>query len=391
LQFPISDFRIQFEEFRFPNQTVKYQVSDRNSNIILKYHSKLAMAKTFSCICFVLIMVTGLKPSSAMQTDRVEVIKGAGRSVSGKITRVDPFGVTIQAVDGTKEYATAQIAKLVFQGQPLEIERARTQINGGRFDGAIEELEKITEAPKREEVKQEIEFIKALASAQIAFQSGPVTPQDAGRMLNDFVRKYPDSLHLYPATEMLGRLFTAVGKFDLAESEFAKLNDSKWPELVLKGNFLRGETLVEQGKFAEALAAYDAILKSTANDDLTQTYKLLSKIRIAKTNALAGNDGESVKTLEEIIRVENAENALVFSYAYNSLGSVYLKQNKLKESMMAFLHTSLLYTTERDNHAEALYHLAQIWPQLDQLDRANDSRQILKTRYRNSVWALRLQ
>lgn len=336
-------------------------------------------------------MVTGLKPSSAMQTDRVEVIKGAGRSVSGKITRVDPFGVTIQAVDGTKEYATAQIAKLVFQGQPLEIERARTQINGGRFDGAIEELEKITEAPKREEVKQEIEFIKALASAQIAFQSGPVTPQDAGRMLNDFVRKYPDSLHLYPATEMLGRLFTAVGKFDLAESEFAKLNDSKWPELVLKGNFLRGETLVEQGKFAEALAAYDAILKSTANDDLTQTYKLLSKIRIAKTNALAGNDGESVKTLEEIIRVENAENALVFSYAYNSLGSVYLKQNKLKESMMAFLHTSLLYTTERDNHAEALYHLAQIWPQLDQLDRANDSRQILKTRYRNSVWALRLQ
>jgi tetratricopeptide (TPR) repeat protein len=329
--------------------------------------------------------------SVAQQGDRIEVVRGTGRNVSGKITQISPYEVSIQASDGIRQIPADQISKIIFQGQPLEIERARSQMNAGRFDGAIEELQKITAAVSREEIKQEIEFMTARSNAEIAIRGGSVTAQDAGRGLTDFINKYPQSYQLYPAIELLGRMYFAIGRFDLAEKEFERLNESKSQELILKGNFYRGEALVEQGKFAEAASAFNSILNLSNNDDLTQTYKLLAKIRVAKVTALNGDPESAIQTLEDIIRVENSQNALVFANAYNSLGTAYLQQGDLKEAVMAFLHTDLIYTTEREAHAEALYNLALIWPKLDQHDRANRARQGLKTRYRNSVWSMKLQ
>ena len=78
---------------------------------------------------------------------------------------------------------------------------------------------------------------------------------------------------------------------------------------------------------------------------------------------------------------------MLFAQIYNALGDVQAKAGRLKEAMMAYLHTQLLFASEPDSHAEALFHLAEIWPQLEQTDRANQSRETLKSRYRNSFWA----
>lgn len=327
----------------------------------------------------------------SQQNDRIEVLRGTGRNVSGKITQISPIEITVQASDGVKQVSADQVSKITFQGQPLEIERARSQMNAGRYDGAIEELQKISDAVKRDEVKQEIEFMIAKSNAEIAIRGGTVTASDAAQGLSEFISKNPQSYHLYPAIELLGRMYFAMGQFDEAEKEFVKLGGSKSQELLLKGNFYRGETLTEQGKYPEAAAAYSAITGLNNNDDLTQTYKLLAKIRSARATAIGGNPETAIQTLEEIIRVENSANTLVFANAYNSLGAAYLQQNNLKEAMMAFLHTDLIYTNEREAHAEALYNLALIWPKLEQNDRANRARQNLKTAYRNSVWSMKLQ
>ncbi len=330
--------------------------------------------------------------SVALAQDSVQVKRGEGaRNASGKIASVTPFGVNIEASDGMRTVPAAQISKISYQGQPLEIERARTQIGNGRYEGAIEELQKINDSPKRPEIKQEIDFLIAKSNAEIAFQGGGVTSTDAGRGLVEFLRAHPESIHFYPATELLGRLLFAVGKFDLAEKEFQKLNDSQWQEYILKGNFGRGESLMEQGKAAEAAQAYTAILNDPANDDLTQAYKLIAKARLAKSEALLGRPDAAITAIEGIIKVEDSTNAFVFSYLYNSLGSIYLQQDKLKEARSAFLVTQLLYTTERDPHAEAVYHLTLIWPKLNQGERANSARSILRDRHRNTVWAMKLQ
>lgn len=324
--------------------------------------------------------------------DSIQLIRssGGGRTLNGKITGLAPGNVRIQTGQESRDIHPSQINRISFQNQPLEIDRARNQMNSGRFDDALEELQNISDSIGREEIKQEIAFLKARAAAEISLRGGGVSSQEAGRAVADFLRDFPESHHFYPATELQGQLLFAIGRFDLAETEFAKLGDSQWQEYIIRGWFQQAESLIQQKNPDQAAAALRQILDDPNTDDLTQNYKLLAKARLALTVAMQGRAGEAIQSLEEIIKVENADNAKLFAYAYNSLGSVYLQQDKIKEAMMAFLHTELLYPNESDPHAEALYQLALIWPKLDQNERANRARNTLKTRYRNSLWASRL-
>ncbi len=314
---------------------------------------------------------------------------GGNKKISGSITGVTPLAVTIKTSSGPTEVPASKINKLVFKDQPNGIAKARTRIESGRFDDAIEELEKIS-GSNPPFVQQEIDFLKAFATSEVALRAGTITAAEAGKAMFGFTQKNANSHHFYEATEILGKLFFAVGKADSAEKEFAKLTSSQWPELVLDGHFYRGEMLNELQKPSEAGAAYDAILSAPANDDLTQSYKLIAKCQKAKSQGLAGNTEEAIKVIEQVIKVENPENTRLFAYAYNALGACHLKAGNIKEAATAYLHTELLFASEQEPHAEALYQLALIWPKLDQTDRASRAREGLKSRYRNSYWATKL-
>ena len=334
----------------------------------------------------------GYPTTSRAQDETVYRLRADGGSskVSGKVTDVTPFGVTVQANAGPLEIPVAEIDKIVYVNEPLEVGRARDRLDAGRFDDVLEELQKITAPVKTPALNQEIEFLTAAATAQISLRGGSVTAQDAGRLMIEYLKNNPTSYHFYPGTELLGKLFLAFGRPELAEPEFAKLIESKSTSLILRGYFNRGEALIEMGNFAGAADAYQAIQAMQANDDLTQSYKLLAKVRQAKAQALQGQFAEAIQAIQEVIKVESPDNELLFAYAYNSLGTAQLQANNLKEAATAFLHTELLYSGQAEPHAEALYQLALIWPQLEQTDRASRARNTLKSRYRNSFWATKL-
>ena len=315
---------------------------------------------------------------------------GGTSKVSGKVTEITPFGVTVQSNSGPLEIPFAEIDKVVTVNEPLEVGRARDRLETGRFDDVLAELQKITDPNKAPAARNEIEFLTAAATAQISLRGGSVTAQDAGRAMVEYLKNNPTSYHFYPGTELLGKLLLAVGRPELAEPEFAKLIESKSKAMILRGYFSRGESLIEMGKFADAANSFQAIQAMEANDDLTQSYKLLAKVRQAKAQALQGQFAEAIQAIQDVIKVESPDNELLFAYAYNSLGTAQQQAGNLKEAATAFLHTELLYSSQSEPHAEALYQLALIWPQLEQTDRASRARNTLKTRYRNSFWATKL-
>ena len=151
-----------------------------------------------------------------------------------------------------------------------------------------------------------------------------------------------------------------------------------------------GETLIHQDKLSDALKSYRALTNLSGNDDQTRQFKLLAECQTAKLSALQGDVETAIASVEEIIENENAENTQLFAYAYNALGTCYLKSNQLKKACRAFLHTELLFSSESDAHAEALYNLAKIWPKLKESGRANRARETLTSRYRNTIWASKL-
>ena len=58
-----------------------------------------------------------------------------------------------------------------------------------------------------------------------------------------------------------------------------------------------------------------------------------------------------------------------------------------REALYAFLHTDLLFSKEKDEHARALAQIARIWRELNRPDRADETLERLKQEYPRSPYA----
>jgi predicted Zn-dependent protease len=353
-------------------------------------HYRLRYLVTIASVLAVLC----LAPSPAhAQSDVVFKYKKSGGTtrVSGSITEITPLGVTVKTNNGPEQIPAGSIKKIATKNDPNGLDRARDRIDDGRFDDGLEQLQKL-DTGSNPIVVAEVAYLKAFASAKIALNGGSITAQQAGSAMQKFIKNHGKSHHFVPATELMGHLAVAAGSknLDFGKGQFALLTKSNWPEYVLKGFFYQGETMLKQGKFAEAAQSYDQILASEANDNLTQQYKLLAKCEKAKAEGLAGQTEPALQVINGIIRDENPDNTQLFAYAYNARGAVQLKANQLKEARESFLFTDLLFSSETEPHAEAVFNLAKIWQQLEKTDRSNESRETLKGRYRNSYWSTQL-
>ncbi|MEM7783699.1 MAG: hypothetical protein AAF623_10125, partial [Planctomycetota bacterium] len=323
-----------------------------------------------------------------MAQDAVYRLKSAGGTtrVTGRISEVSPTAVV---VDG-REVPAGEIRRLAFDKEPSEVNRARESMNSGQYSDALEALAKIDKPIRNPLLQAEIDFIKAYSTAQISLRGGNITPQAAGAEVGKFINKYSQNWNLYPAMEAYGKLIFAFGKPDLAAKEFDKMASCDWVEYRVKGLYLRGSMQLELGSLQEAKRSFQTLMNEESNESIAQTYKLLAQCGLAKVQCMMGDIAGAQAVLEEMIGRENSDNKLVFANVYNSLGLVFEKAGKNKEASRAYLHTHLLYASESGPHAESLYHLALLWPKLEDTDRAATARETLKSRYRNSYWAGKL-
>ncbi len=335
-------------------------------------------------LCFCLIASTAL----AQRGDTVYRANANGvgsTKISGKVVDMTPMGILVESKGSTTTIPAGEVRNVVYANQANSITRTADRIKSGSYAQGIEEIAKIDDKGNPF-VAHELAFLKAYAEGNLALK-GSFDAIEAGKSLSNFLAKYKKSYHFFPATELKGRLLYSLKFPDLAAKEFKRLTQSDWPEYVIKGNYYLAQTAIAQKNFDGAITSCDQILASTDNDDVTRQYQLLAKCLKAKAQTLSGNPGSAESDLKQIIKVENPDNQELFAAAYNALGVYHFKANQLKEAREKFLLTHLLMYSESESHAEALYYLAQIWPQLGNTDEANKTRELLKSRYRNSYWA----
>jgi tetratricopeptide (TPR) repeat protein len=337
------------------------------------------------------LIAVSLMTSSVYAQDSLWRIKKSGKvsKLSGKIEAITPLSITFKSRTGSEEIPAWEVERIASAGEPREIQRARDRIESGRYADAIEDLESV-DAGDNKVTQAEIAFYRALAQSKFALSGGDVTAKEAAATMNRFLKANPQSHHLVPATELMGRLAIAAGELNFASQQFTALTKSKWPEYVARGLFQSGEVMLLQEKYADAAKAYDKLISLPANDDVTQRYQLLARCQKARSAAMVGETAGPIAEIEAIIKAENPDDKELFAYAYNALGACYLKANNAAEAQEKFLFTQLLFDTEAAPHAEAVFRLAEIWKQEKQTDRANEARELLKTRYRNSWWSSRL-
>ena len=72
--------------------------------------------------------------------------------------------------------------------------------------------------------------------------------------------------------------------------------------------------------------------------------------------------------------------------AYNALGDCLRAANRPKDALLAYLHTDLLYSKDRQEHPRALFQIEKLFRLLKQDGRANEYAQRLRQEYPHSQW-----
>jgi hypothetical protein len=151
--------------------------------------------------------------------------------------------------------------------------------------------------------------------------------------------------------------------------------------------------LEAQSKFPEAIAKFDAVIGNAVDSPEATRQKAFARVGKALGLAETGKPDDGVKLVQEIIGKNDEndpQNRELFGRAYNALGRCHLKANRTKEALSAYLFVDLLYSSASPEvHAEALYFLSKLWPQVNHSDRGVAARSILTERYGGSSWAKR--
>ena len=355
----------------------------------------LNLSGRFRCLATVIFAawILGDLSTAFAQRDRIYLVAKPGvrnTTTRGKVVKTSPFAVTVETDSGNEEIPASQIRKISFDDEPREVERARDHIDGQRYEDCLETLSKMEDIPESEFIRQQIRFLRAFSTGQIALRGGAVTLDEAEQLLGTFVKSDTNSHQLVVAVDLYGQILLANGKLAQAQKEFNKLTKSKWDSFVMKGFLREGETLLLQNQLEAARASYEQLSGLTSDDPESKQFSLLAKCQLGRISAMSGNAEQAIASIQQIIADEDASDSKLFACAYNALGVNYLQAEEPKKARLAFLHTHLLFSSEPDAHAEALFHLTKLWSDAREMDRANEARALLTSRYRSSVWASRL-
>lgn len=319
--------------------------------------------------------------------DEVVLVPGAsikqaiGGRVRGQIQSESPGEVVVKLGTSTTAVPTDQIASIRYDGQPATLQLAETRESAGQLAEAAELFKKAAgEAAGKPYVMQMALYREASALADLALVEPDRTKEAKDRLLR-FVQAHPSSRHIIPAREDLARLQLNTGDFAGAEATIAEL--AKLPKAADRAGVLRAKVLARQGRHDEAVSELDRLIATFPDRSTGQR-----EARLAKAESLVGMKKykEAESLVRQVIAAAPAEDVAAQSAACNTLGDSLRADNRPKEALLAYLHTDLLYSKDKQEHPRALFQIEKLFRLLKQDGRADEYAQRLRQEYPHSQW-----
>ena len=317
-----------------------------------------------------------------------QVYRKQGSSIAGTIKGTSPTKVAIETRGEPQSVNVNEIRSVTFGDEPTELRQGRARAEAGKYELALADLKNVNAADiERSIVKADLQFYRAFCQGRIALSSGGDKAKAAKAML-DFVRNASDSFHFFDAAQLLGDLAVAQGDYESAVKYYGAISSkSPWPEYQMRASLLEARALVAQGNYEEALKKFESVLAQESDAPATKRQKLLAQVGRGRCLAETASPEDGIAALEQVIADNDATDAELFGRAYNALGDCLQSAGKPKDALMSYLHVDVLFYSDPEIHAEALYHLSKLWNEVNKPDRASATRNLLKQRYAGSVWA----
>ena len=337
------------------------------------------------------VLVTGfatsllLNASTIFAQDRLVQEKGA--TLSGIITKLERDNVTIEVRGEPQNIPVNEISRILFEGEPSNLGRARELARQGQYEQARDELKKIDAAAiKNDNAKRDLAFYLAYCDGKLAMQ-GKGDKAAAVKSLVTYDKDNPTSYHYWDVSQLLGQLAGSMSRYDAAQNFYKRMGESSFAEVKNQGKYQEALTLLMQNKIAEAKPLFTQLQGISASNPKDVRIKQLSEVALAQCTLGEGDAQGALTKVNQWIANGDSTDIELFGKLYNLQGACYQKLNKSNEAILAYLHTDLLFSGDAENHAEALYFLGVLWPSLNETQRAVDARSRLTSLYSGSMWA----
>ena len=337
-------------------------------------------SRTATALCLVSIGLVLAANSAQAQIDRV--YDRAGDYVSGAVKKTSSLqGVQLEKGGKTQAIAVADIAKIMFEGDPPALTKGREFAIDGQFDEALTELKKINfNEIKREVIKADAAFYLILCEGRLALGGRGKKDEAAANALK-FAGSYRESWHFFAATKLLGDLQLALGDTGKAMQYYTFLGRSPSSEIKIESDYLRGLVHLKTGTTDEAMSQFEKVVGAQAQTPETARLQVMAKAGKAVGLARQGNSDEGIALVKQLISELNATDTEMAARIYNAQGAAYEAKGDDEGALLAYLHTHLMFSSQPDAHAEALQKLIQLWPKVGKPERAAAARQELQQRY----------
>jgi len=349
--------------------------------------SRLRTPSRAVVISSVLSAALSLGGSGVVKGDDVNLIAGSavkgaiGGKVKGQVQSEWPSEVVVLLGATTTSVPVDQIASIRYDGQSANFQLAESREAGGQLAEAADLFKKAADEsagkpfPLQAALFREAEVLTDLALVE------PDRIKEAKERLTRFVQAYPNGRHIAAARGCLARLQLNAGDFKGAEATIAEL--AKLPKAGERAAVLKTKILARQGKHTEAIADLDRLIASYPKGSERQRAAML-----AKAESLAGlkQYKEAETLVRQVIQGNPAEDSTAQAPAYNTLGDCLRAANRPKDALIAYLHTDLLYSKDKEEHPRALHQIAALFRQLKQDGRADEFVKRLKDEYPRSPW-----
>jgi tetratricopeptide (TPR) repeat protein len=322
--------------------------------------------------------------ATVLAQDRVFVKQGT--PAQGTISELTPVKVTIDVRGKPQTYPLKEVRKITFDKEPIQLDRARDLAIDGKYQQAIEELRAVQRGSLEGRVQQDYDFyLSYCEGAQSLAGSGDQLAAIRGLMTLD--KANPNSHHRFEIKEMLGRLAMSMEKYDSAKSFFEALDQAPDTTQKALGIYYQGSVLFLQGKFAEAKTLLKKLVDAQASSPEMGRVKNLAAVLDARCDNEAGNSQQALETLNAMAEREDNTDMQLFAKINNARGDCYQKLNQPQRAAYSYLQTDLLFFTDPDAHAEALFHLKKVLVAIGEPAKAAQAGERLAKQYASSMWA----
>ena len=342
----------------------------------LKYPARaLALILLLDGTTFVLADEVILIPGSTVK-------QAAGGRVRGSIQTETSAEIVVKLGANLINVPIDQVVSVRYDGQPPSMTLAESNEGGGQLDKAAELYKKAaTEASGKTLIEQAARFKQADVTTDLAL-ADPGKASEAVGLLEAFIKAYPNTRHTASALENLARLQLQKGDYPQMEKTVALME--KFPRGSDRAAVLRAKVFAKKGDHAQSITELDKLIKASPEGSVKQR-----EARLAKAESLAGlkKFAEAEADLRAGIKSLPPEDVASQSAAYNTLGDCLRAAGRPKDALLAYLHTDILYSKDKEQHPRALAQIALLWRELKRDDRADEVQLRLKQEYPQSPWS----